>query len=91
MEHSTPEKVAAAAHAAILDLATRIYIELAVRAASVSDTGVKMTASAENLAKLAFGLAEAFQAVEYDRNEASRPKTGFVMNQVDLASWSKTP
>jgi hypothetical protein len=48
-----------------------------------------MTASAENLAKLSFGLAEAFQAVEYDRNEASRPKTGFVMNQVDLASWSK--
>lgn len=76
-------------HDAILELASRIYVELAVRSTSVSEHGVKLTASADNLAKVAFGLAEAFHSVEDERDEANRPKTGFSMNSVDLASWSK--
>ena len=83
------EPQAKKSHDAILELASRIYIELSVRATAVSADGVKLTASAENLAKVSFGLAEAFYALEDKRDEANRPKTGFSMNSVDLSSWSK--
>lgn len=74
---------------AVRELASRIYQDMVARAATISDQGVKMTASAENLARLSFRLADAFQAVEDDLNVDNIPKTGFNLDAVDLSSWSK--
>src|SRR5712664_3610313 len=43
----------------VRELASRIYVDLVTGAVSVGEGGVKMAASAENLAKLSFQLAEA--------------------------------
>ena len=60
------------------------------RATAVSETSVKMTASAENLAKLSFRLADAFQRVEEGLNAESLPKNqDFVLDSQSIASWSK--
>ena len=46
------------------ELASRIYVDLVVRAAVVTGSAVKMEATPENLAKLSFKLAAAFDAAE---------------------------
>jgi hypothetical protein len=73
----------------VRELASRIYVDLVDRSLAVTDGGVKMTASAENLAKLSFQLAEAFQAVEDGLNSANLPKQGFKLDVSDIAQWSK--
>jgi len=51
-----------------------------------------MGVSAENLAKLSFKLADAFQAVEDALNAEHLPKNpNFKLGVEDIASWSKTP
>jgi geranylgeranyl pyrophosphate synthase len=72
------------------DLASRIYADLVVRAVTAAGSSGKMATSPENLAKLSFDLAEAFQAVEDVLNSANLPKNvGFNVGTSDIAEWSK--
>jgi len=72
------------------ELASRIYVDLVIRAAEVSGSSVKMQASPENLAKLSFKLAAAFDGVERELNEASLPKNqDYKVDVASIASWSK--
>jgi hypothetical protein len=74
----------------VRELASRIYAELVVRSVAVSDDGLQMSTSAENLARLSFRLAEAFQGVEDELNSANLPKNaGFRIEASDIAEWSK--
>ena len=74
----------------VRELASRIYVDLVTGAVSVSESGVKISTSAENLAKLSFQLAEAFQNIEDQLNADNLPKnTGFKLDVTDIASWSK--
>lgn len=74
----------------VRELATRIYVDLVVRAAEVAGTSVKMQAAPDNLARLSFKLAAAFDGVERELNEASLPKNQDFKVDVDsIASWSK--
>jgi hypothetical protein len=96
MVHRTDETHAMAAEKStaykphVRELATRIYVSLVSGAVSVTENSVKMTASAQNLAKLSFQLAESFQTVEDELNSANLPKnTGFKLEAADIASWTK--
>jgi len=72
------------------ELASRIYVDLVVRAAVVTGSAVKMEATPENLAKLSFKLAAAFDATEKELNEASLPKNqDYKVDVASIASWSK--
>ena len=72
------------------EVASRIYVELVLRATSVSETGVKVTASPENLAKLSFKLAQAFETVQEDLNAENMPKNpDFKLGNDDIAAWIK--
>ena len=74
------------------EVALKIDVELAAREVHVSPDGVKMTASAENLARLAFKLSGVFQQVQDQLNEENMPKNvGFVMSEKDVAAWSGGP
>ena len=75
---------------AVRELASRIYVELVMRALAISETGVKMSPGAENLAGLSFKPAEAFQDVEEQLGAANVPKvTKFSLEASDIAAWSK--
>ncbi len=79
-----------AVSAPVRELASRIYIDLSVRAAAIEGSSVKMQASPENLAKLSFKLAAAFDAVERELNEASLPKNqDYKVDVASIAQWSK--
>jgi hypothetical protein len=72
------------------EVASRIYVELVLRSTSVSDTGVKITASPETLAKLSFKLAQAFETVLEDLNAENLPKNpDFKLGAEDIAGWMK--
>jgi len=72
------------------EVASRIYVELVLRATSVSETGVKLTASPDNLAKLSFKLAQAFETVQEDLNAENMPKNpDFKLGNDDIAAWIK--
>jgi hypothetical protein len=74
------------------EAALRIYVALAAREVQVSPEGVSMTASAENLARLAFKLSSEFQRVQDELNAMNMPRnTGFVMSEKDVAAWSGGP
>lgn len=74
----------------VRDLAANIYVGLIGQAVGVSDNAVKMTTSAENLAKLSFKLAQAFQVVEEELNSANLPKNpSFKLEAADIAEWAK--
>ena len=74
----------------VRDLAANIYVGLIGQSVSVSDSSVKMTTSAENLAKLSFKLAQAFQGVEDELNASNLPKNpGFKLEAADIAEWDK--
>ena len=71
-------------------LAQTIYADLVVRSCQLGDKGVAMTVSAENLARLSFKLAQAFQKVEDDLNAENMPKNqGFTVDAASLYAWSK--
>ena len=73
----------------VRNMAAEIYVDLAVRAAAVSESGVKMTASADNLAKVSFKLAEAFQHTYEELNAANLPKNqDFKVGASDIAGWT---
>src|SRR5512140_875971 len=72
------------------DLAARIYVDLVVRAVTVSESSAKIATSPESLAKLSFQLAEAFQTVEDGLNAANLPKNaGYKVGADDIAQWTK--
>jgi hypothetical protein len=72
------------------DLAFRIYSDLVGRNILVSDKGVQMPVSAENLATLSFKLAETFLRVYDGLNEANMPKNPtFKLGVDDIAGWMK--
>jgi hypothetical protein len=74
----------------VRELASRIYADLVARTLAISDNGVKMTVGADNLAKLAFHLADAFQEVEEALQAADTPKKpAFTLATSDIAEWSK--
>lgn len=74
----------------VRELASRIYAALVVEATSISESGVKMAANAESLAKLSFKLADVFQGVEDELNSDNIPKNvGYEVASSDIASWLK--
>jgi hypothetical protein len=75
----------------VRDLAASIYVDLVGRSVSVTANGMSMNASAENLAKLSFKLADAFQAIEDELNAEHLPKNpNFKLGVEDIASWTKS-
>ncbi len=74
----------------VCELAARIYAELAVRATAFSENAVKMTTSAENLARASFKLAESFHRVEAELNAEFLPKNqDFEVDSAAIARWTK--
>ena len=74
----------------VRELATRIYVQLLADKVSFPGGTVKVEVNPENLAKLSFTLAEAFQKVEDQLNEGNLPKNvGFKLDAADIAGWSK--
>ncbi len=72
------------------DVASRIYVELAAQNVQVTGEGVKMAASPENLARLSFKLAAAFEGVQDELNAENLPRDpNFVMNEEAMAKWAK--
>lgn len=73
----------------VVDLAARIYMELICRNVVVTDSAAQIKANPENLAKISFKLAEAFQRVSAAVTQESGPKNqGFDVQGVDLANWN---
>jgi hypothetical protein len=71
------------------ELASTIYVDLVGRSVVVSGTGVTMAVSAENLARLSFKLAAAFQEVEDQLNAENMPKNqGFTVDVSNIAEWT---
>jgi hypothetical protein len=88
MEHEKEKAVAY--KPAVRELASRIYLHFVSEMTEFSAGNVKMDVSAENLAKLSFKLAEAFQDVENELNAVNLPKNvGFKLDATDIAGWSK--
>lgn len=58
----------------VRDLAMQIYVELMCRNVTVTDNAAKISANPENLAKICFKLADAFQKAEKETRAASLPK-----------------
>ena len=74
----------------VRDLAASIYVDLVGRSVNISQNGVSLGTSAENLAKLSFKLADAFQAIEDELNAESLPKNpNFKLGVEDIAQWTK--
>ena len=75
---------------AVRELASRIYIALISDAARNAGERAAASAGAQQVARLSFELAEAFQAVEDQLNAANMPKNaGFKLEAADIAEWSK--
>lgn len=72
----------------VTDMAAKIYRELICRNVVVTDTAAQIKSNPENLAKISFKLAEAFQRVEVELKRSTAPKNqAFDVQDVDLASW----
>jgi hypothetical protein len=79
-----------AVSAQMREVASRIYVDLVVRAAEINGNAVKMQAPPDSLARLSFKLASAFDGIERELNEASLPKNqDFKVDAASIASWSK--
>jgi hypothetical protein len=74
----------------VRNLAAQIYVDLVGRSVTVTKNAVNMDVSAENLAKLSFKLADAFQSIEDQLNAANLPKNpNFKLGVEDIAEWQK--
>jgi hypothetical protein len=79
----------AAVRDALPDLAAKIYMELICRNVVVTEGAAQIKSNPENLAKISFKLAEAFQRVEADVCGGGAPKNqNFDVNDVDLSNWN---
>jgi hypothetical protein len=73
----------------VTDLAAKIYMELICRNVVVTESAAQIKSNPENLAKISFKLAEAFQRVSAGLKQDSAPKNQtFDVQDVDLASWN---
>ena len=75
--------------ARVRDLAERLYVDLVGRATLITETSVKMAASADNIAKLSLRLAQAFYDAEEKADAAKKPKTTYSLDASDIESWTK--
>ena len=72
------------------DLAEKLYVDLIGRNVVIAEGSVKLAASAENVAKLSFMLAEAFLTVQDALNAENLPKDpNFKLGVEDIAGWMK--
>jgi hypothetical protein len=72
------------------EVAMQIYVELVARNVAIAENNVKMTVSAENLAKLSYKLAATFLAVHEELNRANMPTNqNYKLDSDDIASWTK--
>ncbi len=90
MSNAAPMSAAESAANKVRELAASIYVDLCSSAVSIDENAVKMTASAENLAKLSFKLSLAFIKVEQEVNSDHLPKNvNFKLSDSAIAEWSK--
>lgn len=72
------------------DLAIRIFVEFVARDVQKIDNVGKSTSNPEELAKLSFQLAEAFQKVDSKLSGVRDPNAPkYEFGDADLASWNK--
>jgi hypothetical protein len=72
----------------VRDLAARIFVELVCRNVVVTDSAAQINSNPENLAKISFKLAEAFQRVDGELKAPSAPKNQeFDMKAASLPGW----
>jgi len=70
-------------------LAERLYVDFMARNVVLAESGVKLTVSADNVAKLSFMLAESFLRVQDDLNAENLPKDPtFKLGVEDIAGWT---
>ena len=75
----------------VTNLAAKIYMELICRNVVVTESAAQIKSNPENLARISFKLAEAFQRIEADVKGGGAPKNqNFDVNDVDLSSWGAT-
>src|SRR5262245_57772863 len=73
------------------ELAVRIYVELMARSVTVTDASAKLSANPENVAKVSFKLAEAFERAERELRAATQPKNqDFDLRATDLTGLMST-
>ena len=73
----------------VTELAAKIYMELICRNVVVTESAAQIKSNPENLAKISFKLAEAFERVTVQLKGSSAPKNeAFDVQDVDLSSWS---
>ena len=74
----------------VRDLASRIFVELVCRNVVVTETAAEVKSNPENLAKISFKLAEAFQRVDVALKAPSMPKNQeFDMKAASLPGFSE--
>jgi hypothetical protein len=72
----------------VVHLAAKIYVELICRNVVVTESAAQINSNPENLAKISFKLAEAFQLITMELKASKGPiNQGFDVQGVDLASW----
>ncbi|HZP93853.1 MAG TPA: hypothetical protein VFB20_13355 [Burkholderiales bacterium] len=71
------------------DLAAKIYVELVCRNVVVTENAAQIKSNPENLAKISFKLADAFQRIHIEIGRpAAQKNQDFSVNSADLASWN---
>lgn len=74
------------------DLAAQLYIELVCRNVVVTEGAAQINANPENLARICFKLAGAFQQVGVEINAPSMPKNQeYDMKASNLPGWNPEP
>ena len=75
----------------VTNLAAKIYMELICRNVVVTESAAQIKSNPENLARISFKLAEAFQRIEAEVKGSSAPKNqNFDVHDVDLSNWDTT-
>jgi hypothetical protein len=70
-------------------LAAKIYMELICRNVVVTESAAQIKSNPENLARISFKLAEAFQRVDAEVKGSAGPKNqNFDVHDVDLSNWN---
>jgi hypothetical protein len=74
----------------VKDLASRIFVELVCRNVVVTDSAAQIKSNPENLARISFKLAEAFQRVDVELKAPSLPKNQeFDMKAANLPGFDE--
>jgi hypothetical protein len=74
----------------VKDLASKIFVELVCRNVVVTDSAAQINSNPENLARISFKLAEAFQRVDVELKAPSLPKNQeFDMKAANLPGFGE--